>query len=130
MKVLHPEDISGIILTSYYRHLTGKEIRLEEQLKKHQEYWKIAAYPEKKAHPKKSGKLQFQSMFLYKRNLGGQGAVHIASNEHGEIWIYDFYFGWAKISEEELKELQSKNEDHMEEVARRIFRDYHTRGKF
>ena len=35
----HPDDMSGIILTNYHRHLNGKEIDLDEQVKYYQEYW-------------------------------------------------------------------------------------------
>lgn len=34
-----PDDMSEIILTSYYRKLKGIEIQLEEQIKYYQEYW-------------------------------------------------------------------------------------------
>ena len=33
--VKHPDDMSAIILTSYYRHLLGKEIDLEGQISAH-----------------------------------------------------------------------------------------------
>ena len=36
----HPDDMSSIILTSYHRHKNGKDIKLEEQVKKYQDYWK------------------------------------------------------------------------------------------
>lgn len=39
MGIHHPDDMSGIILTSYHRRLTGKEIKLEEQVKYYQDYW-------------------------------------------------------------------------------------------
>ena len=39
MGIYHPDDMSGIILTSYHRRLTGKEIQLEEQIKYYQDYW-------------------------------------------------------------------------------------------
>ncbi len=36
----HPDDMSGIILDSFWRHLHGQPIRLEEQIKSYQDYWK------------------------------------------------------------------------------------------
>lgn len=36
----HPEDMSGIILTSYHRYLNNKPIDLEEQVKKYQDFYK------------------------------------------------------------------------------------------
>ena len=38
--VFHPDDISGIILHSYWRRLNELPINLEEQIKYYQDYWK------------------------------------------------------------------------------------------
>ena len=46
--IYHPDDMSGIILDSYHRYLTGKEIKLEEQIKFYQDYWKKANEQNKK----------------------------------------------------------------------------------
>ena len=40
--IYHPDDMSGIILDSYYRYLTGQEITLSEQIKYYQDYWEKA----------------------------------------------------------------------------------------
>jgi len=37
--VYHPDDMTGIIFDSYHRHLKGKEIKLNEQIKFYQNYW-------------------------------------------------------------------------------------------
>jgi hypothetical protein len=37
--IFHPDDMSGIILTSYHRYLNGKTIDLEEQIKKYQDFY-------------------------------------------------------------------------------------------
>ncbi|MEZ4687504.1 MAG: DUF6794 domain-containing protein [Bacteroidia bacterium] len=39
MGLFHPDDMSSIILRSYYRYLKDEEIRLEEQVKFYQDYW-------------------------------------------------------------------------------------------
>ena len=36
----HPDDMSGIILDSFWRYLNGKPIKLDEQVKYYQGYWK------------------------------------------------------------------------------------------
>jgi hypothetical protein len=41
--ILHPDDMSGIILTSYYRNLNDKPIELNEQILYYQKYWKNLA---------------------------------------------------------------------------------------
>lgn len=38
--VSHPDDMSGIILVSFWRHLNGKPINLEQQVKHYQDFWK------------------------------------------------------------------------------------------
>lgn len=38
--VWHPDDMSGIIITSYWRRLNKQPIRLEEQVKYYNDYWK------------------------------------------------------------------------------------------
>jgi hypothetical protein len=35
----HPDDMSGIILTSFWRSLNDKPIQLEKQIKYYQDYW-------------------------------------------------------------------------------------------
>ena len=38
--ITHPDDMSGIIMTSFYRYLNNKPINLKEQIRHYQEYWK------------------------------------------------------------------------------------------
>jgi hypothetical protein len=38
--IRHPDDMSGIIFDSFWRHLNGKPIKLDEQVKHYQDYWK------------------------------------------------------------------------------------------
>ncbi|HPR90611.1 MAG TPA: hypothetical protein PLD93_04145 [Synergistaceae bacterium] len=38
--ITHPDDMSAIILDSFWRHLNKKPIELEEQVKYYQDYWK------------------------------------------------------------------------------------------
>ncbi|NQU73249.1 MAG: hypothetical protein HQ547_00875 [Candidatus Omnitrophica bacterium] len=39
MEIHHPDDMSGIIITSFHRYLNGKEIKLNEQIKYYKDYW-------------------------------------------------------------------------------------------
>jgi hypothetical protein len=38
--IKHPDDMSGIILISFWRHLNNKPIQLREQISYYQRYWK------------------------------------------------------------------------------------------
>ncbi len=46
--IYHPDGMSGIILDSYHRYLTGKDIKLEEQIKFYQDFWNKANEQNKK----------------------------------------------------------------------------------
>jgi hypothetical protein len=37
--IFHPDDMSGIILTSFHRQINNKPIELENQIKYYQDYW-------------------------------------------------------------------------------------------
>jgi len=37
--IFHPDDMSGIVLTSYWRRLNGRPLDLERQVAGYQEYW-------------------------------------------------------------------------------------------
>jgi hypothetical protein len=38
--IQHPEDMSGILLTSLWRSLSGKPLLLDAQIKEYQKFWK------------------------------------------------------------------------------------------
>jgi len=40
MEINHPDDMSGIILTSFWRYRNSKPIELEAQVKSYKDYWK------------------------------------------------------------------------------------------
>lgn len=41
--IIHADDMSGIILTSYHRHLNQKPLDVEAQIKKYKQYWAVNA---------------------------------------------------------------------------------------
>jgi len=51
--IIHPDDMSGIILTSFWRHLNNKPIGLDEQVKFYQDWWgKMEDSQKKTVQPK------------------------------------------------------------------------------
>lgn len=46
--IKHPDDMSGIILDSFWRHLNNKPIKLDEQIKYYQDYWRKMRRSDKK----------------------------------------------------------------------------------
>jgi hypothetical protein len=53
--IQHPDDMSGIIFDSFWRHLNNKPIKLDEQVKHYQDYWKKAG-EDREAREKKEKK--------------------------------------------------------------------------
>jgi hypothetical protein len=119
----HPDDMSGIILDSYHRHLTGKEIKLQEQIDYYNAYWKVNKDPSKDIYPKGEKKLEFNTKQFYNLKQGNIPAcVHIQSNSKTDkVWIYDYHFGWKQLSKEELQELNSTTYEGREETIRALF---------
>ncbi len=46
MGIHHPDDMSGIILVSFWRHLKGKPLRVEEQVAGYKRYWAVRSPPQ------------------------------------------------------------------------------------
>ncbi len=51
--VRHPDDMSGIIITSFWKHLNSKSIELEEQIEYYQGYWSKISEPDFKMEKEK-----------------------------------------------------------------------------
>jgi len=52
--IKHPDDMSGIILNSYWRHLHDRPIKLKDQVDLYKAYWSIVKkHPSNKKPPKK-----------------------------------------------------------------------------
>lgn len=103
--IKHPDDMSGIILASYHRHLTGKEINLNEQILSYKEYWKeakkiskLVQLPKKSKHPADS--LGF-GYAIWHNNGTTKSLLHLQTNSKTDsIWIYDYLYGWKRVDKE------------------------------
>lgn len=104
----HPDDISSVILTSYYRHLQNKPIELEKQISYYDFYWKVNREPNKKDYPKGLNTFnQERTNYSYEKD-SLPGCLQIFTDEEtGCIWLYDYYYGWKNIDESILREIES-----------------------
>ncbi|MEO0469230.1 MAG: DUF6794 domain-containing protein [Bacteroidota bacterium] len=106
--VHHPDDMSGIILTSYHRQLKGEEIRLDQQIRSYQSYWTAMKEPHRRQYPTGVRKLDFTTRMLYQFNQNTEWGCVFVSDEtsDGLQWIYDARFGWQQVNAQELAILQ------------------------
>ena len=70
MGIHHPDDMSGIIIDSYYRYLNDKEIRLKEQIQYYKDYWEKSEREEFERKQKEFADYKIGDTILYKYNLG------------------------------------------------------------
>ena len=91
--IFHPDDMSGIILTSFWRHLNGKPIHLKEQVSPYQAYWKASAEPRILKCLKCGGEIKLEG------SMGGRGAttrqIHLGTCQRCKrLWAFEYDKGW------------------------------------
>jgi hypothetical protein len=123
--IRHPDDMSGIILRSYYRRLQGKDIQLKAQIASAKAYWKgvkKTVLPKPRKHPEPN--LEFRSGIHYGYYTENKkwANVHIQTNSTTDLhWIYDYYYGWKQISTETKKRLEDAPIEQTEALLNEIF---------
>ncbi len=84
--ISHPDDMSDIILTSWYRHLVGRKWDVESQVSHYQQYWKKVV-PDRKA----------QKEYLKKKGFHKGATVY-----------YEYIYGFSTKEEEGLYDKEGK----------------------
>lgn len=119
--IYHPDDMSGIILDSFYRTLTDQPIELEKQTEYYKQYWLVVRKPEKKNYPNGINILEFNAGIYYDRPDKKPAMVHIQTNSDNEmIWLYDYYLGWKQIDKSQVDLLQ-QNQENRFELLKKIY---------
>jgi hypothetical protein len=94
--IFHPDDMSGIILYSFWRHLNAQPIKLEEQVAYYQRYWQVNAEPKKKNCPV-DGSLIEVTMSLDESEGDKLRAIHVGRcKKRKHLWCYEHDKGWYK----------------------------------
>ncbi|NDJ00080.1 hypothetical protein GWA97_13400 [Flavobacterium sp. LaA7.5] len=70
MEIYHPDDMSGIILTSYHRDLNKKDLKLDEQIKYYVNYWKSAKEDEIRKRKEQFAEYKVGTTVLFLYNNG------------------------------------------------------------
>ncbi|QIE58637.1 hypothetical protein G5B37_03395 [Rasiella rasia] len=103
----HPDTMSGIILTSYYRQLIGEPIDLESQIKEYQNRLRKNPHFTKKEFPINVKDVEFDGAIGYPefKEQKEWPSVSFFRSINGEItWIYSYKFGWKQLTKEQLVE--------------------------
>lgn len=70
MGIHHPESMSGVILNSYYRHLTNHEINFNQQIQEIAEFSKKSQERQLKLKQEEFAEYRIGDTIQYKYNLG------------------------------------------------------------
>lgn len=123
--IYHPDDMSSIILRSYYRKTTKKEINLNEQIVFYKKYWEgvgVTKLPEKTKYPEAN--LEFRYAISYGRYTKDKkwATVYIQTNSlNNSHWIYDYYYDWKKIDDSTKILLEKTSVEETEALMNKIF---------
>lgn len=123
--ISHPDDMSSIILKSYYRKINNQEIKLSEQVKYYKSYWKevkkgtrLIKLPKEKKHPEKN--LNVVSVIHYGQHLKEKkwAELYILKDSiSNNNWIYDYYYGWKKIDDMTKKRIDDISIDQVDNIV-------------
>jgi hypothetical protein len=122
----HPDDMSGIILTSYYRKLNNLELKLQEQVNYYKKYWKdveLVNIPEKSEHPEKNLKFRIAGIYGHFTKDKPNATVYLQTNSKTEYsWVYDYYYGWKKIDLKTKERIENLRIQETESIMNAIFK--------
>ena len=106
MGLYHPDDMCGIILTSYYRNLTDNQIKLSQQIRKTKRYWRKSKIKQKKREKveQKELKIMFKSI-----NVGDtvefEFDYEFISQAQEDKWMDDLCIAKSIVLNKKRKEL-------------------------
>ena len=100
MGIYHPDDMSGIVLTSYHRQLTGSDIQLKKQVKYYQDYWEKAEREQEKSQKEEFKEFSVGDTVEFRYNY----EFISESQENG--YMDDSCYATAIIKDKNKKQLQ------------------------
>lgn len=108
--ISNPDDISAIIFKCYCRHLSNEPIKFAEEIEYSKKLEIITRQPSLKEFPREVRNVRHQkTMYLKpKSEFDTYDAIHFYTDKN-EIfyWVYNYKFGWKKITQEQYKESDS-----------------------
>lgn len=109
--IFHPDDMSGIILDSFWRYLNSKPINLNEQVAFYQKFWKVNAEPKKKRCPLDNSIIEITVQFdVSEKNQ--PRTIHTGRcKKKKHYWAYEYDKGWYKPDAELLRKIKLSMSD-------------------
>lgn len=96
--VRHPDDMSGIILTCFWRHINGLPIELENQVETLNYYWQVHEEPNEPVCPEHSVPIKLCYSLTGEIVKGDKllpRCIHVGRcSADDEFWVYEYGEGW------------------------------------
>lgn len=91
--IFHPDDMSGVILDSFWRQLNSQPIKLEDQVASYQRFWKVNAEPKKRACPLDGSVIEI-SLSIGESETRTIHTGRCKKRKH--LWAYEYDKGWYR----------------------------------
>ena len=96
----HPDDISGAIVNSFWRHLNGMPIEIEKEAEASRYFWQIHEEPNNPPCPEHGVPIEIMYQLTgstIKDNEPLPRCIHVGCcTETNKIWVYEFGKGWRQ----------------------------------
>jgi hypothetical protein len=91
----HPDDMSGLILETFWCHLHGQPLRVAERVAKAQDYWRRMAKPKPARPPGCQDEIDLRVTQFLKEADGVERAIHAGRcPAEGKLWAWEVDRGW------------------------------------
>ena len=98
----HPDDMSGVILDSFWRYLREEPLQVEEQVEKYQSYWRVAKQPDPSSNPQCLTSIEIVLGLHREFPDGSPRIIHMGKCcSDGQVWSYETDRGWYLPDEEQ-----------------------------
>ena len=125
IEIFHPDDMSAIMLTSYYRKLNNLDLKLDEQIAYYKKYWeivKLVQLPEKSEHPEPNLEFKIAGIYGHFTENKKNATIFLQKNSKTEYyWVYDYYYGWGKINFDLKEKIENMRIQEAEIIMNEIF---------
>lgn len=102
----HPDDMSGIILDTFWCKLHSQPLRLDERVAYYQAYWKRTIVPDNLRTPS-GASIKFDTSYD-KGTETNPRTIHVGKSSDGSVWVYEYDKGLHPMSPEIQKIINEK----------------------
>lgn len=116
----HPDDISGAIVKSFWRHLNGMPINIQKEAEASKYYWQIQEEPNNPLCPEHSVPIEIMYQLtgsIMKENEPIPRCIHVGRcSETNKIYVYEFGKSWRQPEDNIRKRIDELEAEGLESL--------------